>query len=291
MLFNFVVMQAIYLSLARGSAEPLEEALRRLPKIPKDTQWANFLRNHDELTLDKLTVAQREEVFAAFGPEPGMQLYGRGLRRRLAVDARRRPAAAAHALQPRVQPAGHARALLRRRDRDGREPLACPTASRCARRCSGRRGPSGGFSTAPASRLVRPLVDGAVRARRASTSPTSGAIPDSQLAFVRRLIRLRRETPELGWGTWQLVESRAAEPVRPPLRLAGQHGGRRTQPRARPGAADPRRSTPSARARRSTTSSRGRTLQPRADGSLRLALGGYGHRWLRVRRAGQRPRF
>ena len=41
------------------------------------------MRNHDELTLDKLTDAEREEVFAAFGPEPEMQLYGRGLRRRL----------------------------------------------------------------------------------------------------------------------------------------------------------------------------------------------------------------
>ena len=41
------------------------------------------MRNHDELTLDKLTDSERQEVFAAFGPEPEMQLYGRGLRRRL----------------------------------------------------------------------------------------------------------------------------------------------------------------------------------------------------------------
>ena len=84
MLFNFIVMQATYLSLARGSAEPLEEAMRALPQIPADTQWANFLRIHDELTLDKLTISQRDEVFAAFGPEPRMQLYGHGLRRRIA---------------------------------------------------------------------------------------------------------------------------------------------------------------------------------------------------------------
>ena len=41
------------------------------------------MRNHDELTLDKLSDAEREEVFAAFGPEPEQQMYGRGLRRRL----------------------------------------------------------------------------------------------------------------------------------------------------------------------------------------------------------------
>ena len=58
-------------------------ALRSLPEIPDDSQWANFVRNHDELTLDKLSEAERAEVFAAFGPEERHQLYGRGLRRRL----------------------------------------------------------------------------------------------------------------------------------------------------------------------------------------------------------------
>ena len=41
------------------------------------------MRNHDELSLDKLTDAEREEVFARFGPDEDLQLYGRGLRRRL----------------------------------------------------------------------------------------------------------------------------------------------------------------------------------------------------------------
>ena len=54
-----------------------------LPAIPEDCQWANFVRNHDELTLDKLSDDERQEVFAAFGPEEELQLYGRGLRRRL----------------------------------------------------------------------------------------------------------------------------------------------------------------------------------------------------------------
>ncbi|MGP3916824.1 hypothetical protein [Nonomuraea sp. 10N515B] len=42
-----------------------------------------FLRNHDELTLDKLSEEERHEVFRAFGPREDMQIYGRGLRRRL----------------------------------------------------------------------------------------------------------------------------------------------------------------------------------------------------------------
>ena len=83
LLFAFTVNQALYLALAREAAAPLAAALEALPAIPADCQWAHFVRNHDELTLDKLTDAEREEVFAAFGPDEDMQLYGRGLRRRL----------------------------------------------------------------------------------------------------------------------------------------------------------------------------------------------------------------
>lgn len=57
--------------------------LQSRPKLGSDVQWANFVRNHDELTLDKLSDDERQEVFAAFGPEERMQVYGRGLKRRL----------------------------------------------------------------------------------------------------------------------------------------------------------------------------------------------------------------
>jgi trehalose synthase len=83
MCFDFIGMQQMYLALARADAEPLADALRHRPDPPEDGHWATFVRNHDELTLDKLTDAQRKEVFDAFGPDKDMQLYGRGLRRRL----------------------------------------------------------------------------------------------------------------------------------------------------------------------------------------------------------------
>jgi trehalose synthase len=83
MVLSFTINQAMYLAFARGEAAPLVGALRALPQIPEDAQWANFVRNHDELTLDKLSDEERQEVFAAFGPEERHQLYGRGLRRRL----------------------------------------------------------------------------------------------------------------------------------------------------------------------------------------------------------------
>jgi len=83
MCFDFVGMQAMYLALARQSSGPLVKALQERPQPPRDGHWATFVRNHDELTLDKLPEDERKEVFDAFGPDPSMQLYGRGLRRRL----------------------------------------------------------------------------------------------------------------------------------------------------------------------------------------------------------------
>ncbi|HEX2416552.1 MAG TPA: alpha-amylase family glycosyl hydrolase, partial [Micromonosporaceae bacterium] len=67
--FDFILMQRMYLSLVRRDAGPIASALRERPEPPRDAQWATFIRNHDELTLDKLSQGERREVFAAFGPE------------------------------------------------------------------------------------------------------------------------------------------------------------------------------------------------------------------------------
>ena len=83
MCLNFNLNQSFALALAREDAAPLIHGLRSLPSLPPDAQWANFVRNHDEWSLDKLTEAERQELFQQFGPKPDMQLFGRGLRRRL----------------------------------------------------------------------------------------------------------------------------------------------------------------------------------------------------------------
>ena len=83
MQFDFPTMQAMYLALAREDPGPIRSALMGRPDSPHDAPRAVFARNHDELTLDKLSGAERQEVFAAFRPEQDMQVYGRGLRRRL----------------------------------------------------------------------------------------------------------------------------------------------------------------------------------------------------------------
>src|SRR3954447_5756587 len=80
----FLVNQRLWLALAREDAAPLEDLIRRLPVAPHDGGWATFLRNHDELSLDKLDPAERDEVLAAFAPDEDMRVYGPGIRRRAA---------------------------------------------------------------------------------------------------------------------------------------------------------------------------------------------------------------
>lgn len=83
MLFNFQANQALWLALAREDARPLATALQETTGIPRTDQWPNFLRNHDEVDLGRLSEDERRDTFGAFGPERTMQAYGRGIRRRV----------------------------------------------------------------------------------------------------------------------------------------------------------------------------------------------------------------
>ena len=97
-------------------------AARAARSRPTDAHWATFVRNHDELTLDKLTEAERQEVFDALRPRQGHAALRPRPAPAAAADARRRPAPDPDGLQPAVLAARHAGAVLRRGDRHGREP-------------------------------------------------------------------------------------------------------------------------------------------------------------------------
>src|ERR1041384_4972509 len=79
MMFNFFVNQHLFYALATADTAPLVAALRATKRLPPTAQWAQFLRNHDELDLGRLTDRQREQVFERVGPAKEMQLYDRGI--------------------------------------------------------------------------------------------------------------------------------------------------------------------------------------------------------------------
>src|SRR6202161_2170335 len=69
MMFNFEVNQNLFYALATGDTRPLVKALKNTKPRPATAQWGQFLRNHDELDLGRLSDEQRQQVFAAFGPD------------------------------------------------------------------------------------------------------------------------------------------------------------------------------------------------------------------------------
>lgn len=92
MLFNFLTNNSLFLALARKSAAPVRKRINELPDTPREVVWVNFVRNLDELDLEQLTEDEREEVMREFAPNPKMQIYGRGIRRRVAAMLQGDPA-------------------------------------------------------------------------------------------------------------------------------------------------------------------------------------------------------
>ncbi|MDD7945771.1 alpha-amylase family protein [Microbacterium sp. NE2HP2] len=219
MQFDFASNQALYLSLAREDPQPLRSALESRPDISTISQWANFVRNHDELTLDQLSDVEREEVFAAFAPEESMQVFGRGIRRRLPPmlggDPRRIRLVYSLLFSLPGTPVllyGEEIGMGENLDIDERDAVRVPMQWR----------PDGGFSTAAASAHPLPSPEGPYGPQHVNVEAQLMA-PDSLFAFVRGLARSYRQSPEIGWGDLELV------PATAPSVLA--HGARTSESR------------------------------------------------------------
>jgi maltose alpha-D-glucosyltransferase/alpha-amylase len=287
LVFNFSVMQRVWLALARGNATPVEDALRDLPAVPFDSQWANFLRNHDELTLDQLSDAERQECFAAFGPDKDMQVYGRGLRRRLPTmlgdDRDRIEMAYSLLLSLPGTPV-----LFYGEEIGMGENLAVHGRSAVRTPMQWSPAPGAGFSTADPSQFPAPLVEGAYGPSNVNVADARRD-PASLLNWFERLVRRRKETPELGFGAFRVVENDAdtvlahrcdwdgssvlavhnfsAEPCRVRLQL------------------DPDAEDPDVVALDDLVDAQSHAV----DGpEVELDLGRYGYRWFRLVREGQR---
>ncbi|WP_214322806.1 alpha-amylase family protein [Nonomuraea sediminis] len=198
--FDFIGMQRAWLAMARGEAGPLAEALEQRPTPPKDCQWAVFLRNHDELTLDKLTENEREEVFDAFGPEPRMQLYGRGLRRRLPSmfggDLRRMKMAYSLLFSlPGTPVVFYGEEIGMGENLDAEDRMAVRVPMQWSR--------EGGFSQAEPE---RDSPGGAFSPGRVNVADQKRD-GDSLLRWFQLLIERYRECPELAWGMHTVLDA------------------------------------------------------------------------------------
>jgi len=202
MLFDFRTCAAQWLAHARGHAEPLIEALNSRPRNPPQAQFANFCRHHDELNLGLLSDGAREEIFAAFAPEPEHRVYGRGIRRRLATmlgnDQQRIRLALALTMALPGTP------VLLYGDEIGMgEDLSLPGRLAVRSPMQWSSGQAGGFSTS--DKLYRPVhADGPTGYRTVNVADQRHD-PDSLYSWVAQAILVRRESPELGWGEWRTL--------------------------------------------------------------------------------------
>lgn len=206
MMFNFQVNQTLFYGLAAADARPLAKAIKATMPSYHTAQWGIFLRNHDELDLGRLSEEQRKTVFDAFGPDKSMQLYDRGIRRRLApmLKGDRRRLELAYSLMFTLP----GTPVLRYGDEIAMgDDLSLPE-RRCARTpMQWSTEPHGGFTKSDTPFL--PVIAHGPYGLAEVNVASQHRDPGSFLNWTERIIRMRQEVPEIGWGSCEIVDIRA----------------------------------------------------------------------------------
>jgi len=203
MAFNFPLMPRMYMAIAREDRFPISDILRQIPEIPESCQWAVFLRNHDELTLEMVTASEREFLWDTYAPDRRARINV-GIRRRLAPllenDRRRIELLNCLLFSMRGTPViyyGDEIGMgdnINLGDRDGvRTPM----------QWSPDR--NGGFSSADYARCVLPAIMDPLYGFGSVNVESQQREPYSLLNWTRRTLAVRRQHKAFGRGTLRLL--------------------------------------------------------------------------------------
>ncbi|GAB3339048.1 alpha-amylase family protein [Larkinella ripae] len=202
-MFNFFANQHLFYALATSEVDLLKKALNDTKDIPPTAQWAHFLRNHDEIDLGRLSDTERDKVYAKMGPDTSMQLYDRGIRRRLApMLGNRQLLDLSYSLlfslpgMPVIrygEEIGMGDDLSLKERESIRTPMQWSNAS------------NAGFSTT--AKTVRPVISQGPYGFPTVNVARQLADSSSLLNRITTLSRLRKTCPEIGWGTWEILET------------------------------------------------------------------------------------
>ena len=217
MMFNFHVNQHLFYALASGDSRPLIKSMKATKPRPATAQWGLFLRNHDELDLGRLTNAQRATVFRAFGPDKGMQLYDRGISRRLApmLGGDRRRLELAYSLMYTLP----GTPVIRYGDELGMGDNLDLPERECARTpMQWSTEPHAGFTEG--NKPCVPVIEKGPYGFEHVNAAKQRRDPNSMLNWTERIVRMRKEVPEIGWGDFQVI------PVREPCVLVVRYDWR-----------------------------------------------------------------
>ena len=206
MQFDFIGMQNLYLSLARQDARPLARALRQRPAISPESQWATFVRNHDELTLDKLSDGRaRRRCSPPSGPTRTCSCTA------AACGAGCRPCSTVTRGGSGWSTACCSPCPARRCSSTARRSGWARTStstdgSPYARRCSGPTSATAASPTPAPSRLPRPVIEGAFGPEHVNVA-AQRTDPDSLLAFIALLIQaLPGVARSSGWADFSVLD-------------------------------------------------------------------------------------
>ncbi len=206
MLLNFYLCAHLFLGLAREQAEPIERGLNALPAPPEFGQYANFLRNNDELSLDQLTEEEKQAVYAVYAPREDMRAYGRGIRRRLApmLGGNGPKLRLAHSLLLTLP----GTPALYYGDEIGMgDDLSLPGRNSVRTTMQWTAGRGGGFSGAPEDTFPRGAIREGLFDYREVNVAAQQQDENSLLCWLRRALAARRQVSAFAHGPWQPLDT------------------------------------------------------------------------------------
>jgi len=205
MAFHFPVMPRMYMALRKEDRTPIVDIMRQTPEIPHDCQWAIFLRNHDELTLEMVTNEERDYMYREYARDPRMRINV-GIRRRLAplMESGRRQIELMNALLMSMP----GTPVMYYGDEIGMGDnvyLGDRNGVRTPMQWSPDR--NAGFSEADTAALFAPLIVDPPYGYHTVNVVAQERVPTSLLRWTRRLIGVRQQYKAFGRGTWEPLDA------------------------------------------------------------------------------------
>lgn len=190
MCFNFPIMPRMFMAIRKEDRQPVEDIILRLPKIPESCQWATFLRNHDELSLEMVTDEERDYMYNEYARDPRMKL-NLGIKRRLfpLMEGNRRAIELLHSMLFTLPGSP----ILYYGDEIGMGDnifLGDRSGVRTPMQWTGDR--NAGFSRADPSRLYAPVVSDPGYSYQGVNVESCERSPSSFLNWLTRLVAIRK---------------------------------------------------------------------------------------------------
>ncbi len=204
MAFHFPLMPRLFMAVRQEDRYPITEVLRQTPPIPEGCQWATFLRNHDELTLEMVTSEERDFMWQQYAADPQMRL-NQGIRRRLAplMENDRERIELLNSLLFSLP----GTPVIYYGDEIGMGDnvyLGDRNGVRTPMQWTGDR--NAGFSTADPGRLYAPPVMDAVYGYQGLNVEAQERSPFSLLNWMKRMVAIRKQHQTFGRGTIEFLE-------------------------------------------------------------------------------------